>query len=168
MKKIFLAEICAVFLAAFFLSCATSAVQADSANFSAENPDAKNSADDSAEKISVKFFDNCPETTPALMAEVELAATADFYDGTTEILLGEKCTASQSAKIAEYVSFCTKIKSAMEKFTGRKFSVSFNSRTDGSGTSFDFSSQKKIEESVKEIFASQTAEIYAVYVSRDD
>lgn len=144
----FLSAVLAVFCCQNFCSCATSSA--------APLPEP-------VRQFSLEMYDNCPELTASLAARVELRATVENYAGVTSAVLSVPSSEKEMKPVCDYFSFCEKIRKSLEDFSGKKYSLSFNSKSDKSGISLELSSASEAVKSVARLIQSDENEIYAFY-----
>ncbi len=157
-----------------FISCASSSslVQnQNSENFSKEESVKKLSASKGFAKKTWTLFlyDNCPETTAALTAEMALKSTIEDYSGKTEFNYDANNIENTSGLFFEYLTYCEKIRESIENFSGQKneCKLSFNTAKDKSGTELDFSSKEITYKTLKFIEESNFSEVWAFYESEE-
>lgn len=115
----------------------------------------------------LKMYDNCPELTASLAAQVELKATMENYAGVTAAVCSVPPSLEEMAPVCEYFSFCEKIRKSLEDFSGKKYFLEFNSKSDKSGIPLDLSSSSAALQSAARLIQSDETEIYAFYSCRE-
>ena len=153
-----------------FISCAsTSGVSKnqEEENFSSEKDAKKSSVAKKSEKKEWTLFlyDNCPETTAALTAEMALKNTVEGYSGKIEFTYDANNLENTSATFFDYLSYCEKIKASIENFSGQKTecNLSFNTAKDKTGTDLDFSNTESVYKTLKFMAESNLGELWAFY-----
>lgn len=115
--------------------------------------------------INLNFYVNCPRTTEALTVELALKATVDNYKG----VVNYQCSGAPSAKsldpIAEYYSYCKFIEEMLEKTTGDKYSLAFNTEKDGSGEFVSIANSSQTLKTVEKLMHSDNSTVYAIYTT---
>lgn len=115
--------------------------------------------------INLNLYVNCPRTTEALTVELALKATVDNYNG----VVNYQCKGAPSLKsvepIAEYYSYCKFIEEMLEKTTGDRYSLAFNTKKDGSGEFVSITNSSQTLKTVEKLMLSDNSTVYAIYTT---
>lgn len=111
----------------------------------------------------IKMYDNCPTDTYALVAELAIKSTNSNYAGVTSFSFSGTPSTSDIQPVATYYGYCTAIKEAIAKGTGKSVTLSFNTLSTGKGTTLDFSSPSAIIKSLLIMGAKNYKNVYAIY-----
>ncbi|MBQ0039512.1 MAG: hypothetical protein KBS64_03715 [Treponema sp.] len=117
------------------------------------------------QEITINFHDNCPRTTAALGEEVALRATIPGYKGTITVSYLIWPEEKHAYPVTGFYDCCEKIRSAMEKSSGKKYILAFNTKMDLSGLDLDLSSALKSTEAATRLLESNETEVYAFYMT---
>lgn len=123
--------------------------------------------------ITLNLYDNCPQNTKALTAQVGIKSTIPLYNGLITIECKSKLSEQDISNIWNYYICCMQIHNALTKEIDEenKGNLLFNTKSDGSGTTLDFSSSQNIVQSVNELTkdcsleGENTFNIFAIYSS---
>lgn len=121
------------------------------------------SSSSSETKLTVSLYDNCPENTYALAAELALRATMEGYKGVTKLKISGTPTQAEAEALLKYYGFCFGIKTSIEKGTGKPVTLTFNTNKDGSGVTLEFSDLTLAAKSLLAIKISNSNSVYAIY-----
>ena len=102
--------------------------------------------------------------TYALTAELALKTTIKDYHGVTFLEIKGSPSKENITSAMQYYDYCKSIARSIEKGTEKPVSLSFNSKSDGSGETLDFSSSKAAKDSLEIMMHSETDCAYAVYL----
>jgi len=111
----------------------------------------------------IKLYDNCPQDTYALLAEVALKASNSTYKGVTSFSFTGTPSTSSIKPVATYYGYCTAIKEAIAKGTGKTCTLSFNTQSTGKGATLSFSSTDEIIKSLLNMSLNNYTTVYAIY-----
>lgn len=111
----------------------------------------------------IKMYDNCPQDTYALLAEVALKSANSNYKGVTSFTFTGTPSTSDIKPVATYYGYCKVIKEAIEKGTGKTCTLSFNTASTGKGTTLDFSGTDEILKSLLTMSLKSNSSVYAIY-----
>ena len=109
------------------------------------------------------MYDNCPNDTYALVAELALKASNSSYNGVTSFSFKGTPSSSAVKPVLTYYGYCTGIKEAIAKGTGKSVSLSFNTLATGKGASLDFSDTSAILKSLLIMEVKGYTSVYAIY-----
>jgi hypothetical protein len=111
----------------------------------------------------ISMYDNCPQITSALLAEVALKASDSSYKGVTSFSFTGTPSSANIKPVATYYGYCTAIKEAITKGTGKTCSLSFNTLATGKGTTIDLSNTDAILKSLLTMALYNYTTVYAIY-----
>lgn len=109
------------------------------------------------------MYDNCPQDTYALLAEIALKSSNSGYSGVTIYSFSGTPSTSAIKPVATYYGYCTAIKTAIEKGTGKACTLSFNTLSTGKGLSLDFSNPDAVIKSLLIMAVNNNKNVYALY-----
>lgn len=154
-------KISMIFAAAALLACFT-ATSCLTTSSSTSNSTASSKASSSS-KTTIKMYDNCPQDTFALAAELALKASNSSYKGVTTLTISGTPSTDNAKTALTYYGYCTAIKEAISKGTGKTCTVSFNTAANGKGTTLDFSGESVILKTLLTMMVANNATVYAIY-----
>lgn len=115
------------------------------------------------EPLTILFHDNCPRTTAALMEEVSLKATIPGYKGIISVTYKSIPEEKHAYPVTGYYDCCERIRQAMEKSTGKKYILTFNTRADKTGKDICLTDKTEATKSVILLIEQQETDVYAFY-----
>lgn len=117
----------------------------------------------STKTTTIKMYDNCPQDTYALAAELALRATNSSYTGTTTFSFTGTPSTSAIKPVTTYYGYCLGIKEAIAKGNGKSCTLSFNTNANGTGVTLDFSNSNAIINALLQIAVNNYTSVYAIY-----
>ncbi len=116
-----------------------------------------------SEPLTILFHDNCPRTTAALMEEVSLKATIPGYKGIISVTYKSIPEEKHAYPVTGYYDCCERIRQAMEKSSGKKYTLTFNTKSDKSGNEIFLSDKTTATQSVIQLIEQKETDVYAFY-----
>ncbi|MFA6938251.1 MAG: hypothetical protein WCQ67_08470 [Treponema sp.] len=117
----------------------------------------------STKTTTIKMYDNCPQDTYALAAELALKVTNSSYTGTTTYSFKGTPSTDAIKPVATYYGYCYGIKEAIAKGSGKTCTLSFNTKANGAGVKLDFSGTDEIITSLLKMAVNNYTSVYAIY-----
>ena len=117
----------------------------------------------STKTTTIKMYDNCPQDTYALTAELALKATNSSYTGTTTYSFTGTPSDATVKPVTTYYSYCYGIKEAITKGSGKTCTLSFNTKANDTGVKLDFSGTDEIITSLLQMAVNNYTSVYAIY-----
>jgi ABC-type oligopeptide transport system substrate-binding subunit len=154
MKKIALIIGFAAALVLGFSSCLSSSFASSGSS----------SSSSSSSRVTVRMYVNAPEDDLyASAAVLGFKALDSNYNGVVTLTYTGNPSIGSVAPVATYTGYCNGVKSAIETGYGKKCTLSFNTKADGSGYTLDFSSNSAIIRSLLSMAVYNYTTIYAIY-----
>ncbi|MBQ4235446.1 MAG: hypothetical protein II716_01245 [Treponema sp.] len=122
------------------------------------------SSSSSSSSVTVKMYVNAPENDLyASAAVLGFKALDSNYNGVVTMTYTGTPSISSVTPVMTYTGYCNGIKSAIETGYGKKCTLTFNTKADGSGFTLDFSSNSAIIKSLLSMAVYNYTTIYAIY-----
>ncbi len=155
MKKLTLVLVTVALISCLFAfaSCATSSSSSDNGG-----------STQTGEKVTIRMYDNCPTNEAGgILAQAGIKAMDGSYTGETSFTFVGSPDASSIQPILKFTSTCRAIQSAIQKTSGKKCTLTYNTSKDGSGLALDLSSSTAILNTLAQMISKDTREIYGIY-----
>jgi len=110
------------------------------------------------------LYDNCPQTTYALKAQMWIKLAIEDYNGITEVIIDQEPETEDVKYLSDYVLYCSTIAKTISEGTAKPCTTIFNTKKDQSGITLDFSTIEAALSSLKQMTQEQEHEIYAFYI----
>ncbi len=160
MKKstLVLAAVAAISFIFSLSSCATT----NSSGSSGES--SQGGGQQQGEKVTIKMYDNCPtDDAGGILAQAGFKALDASYTGETSFTFVGAPDSSSIQPILKFTSSCKAIQTAMQKASGKKCTLTYNTAKDGSGIKLDLSSSTAILNTLAMMISKNATTIYGIY-----
>ena len=116
------------------------------------------------EKVTIKMYDNCPtDDAGGILAQAGFKALDASYTGETSFTFVGAPDSSSIQPILKFTSSCKAIQTAMQKASGKKCTLTYNTAKDGSGIKLDLSSSTTILNTLAMMISKNATTIYGIY-----
>ncbi|MBP5437619.1 MAG: hypothetical protein J6Y30_06500 [Treponema sp.] len=159
MKKatLVLAAVAAISFIFALSSCATT-------NSSGSSGSSQGGSNKQGEKVTIKMYDNCPtDDAGGILAQAGFKALDASYTGETSFTFVGTPDSSSIQPILKFTSSCRAIQAAMQKASGKKCTLTYNTAKDGSGITLDLSSSTAILNTLAMMISKNATTIYGIY-----
>ncbi|MBP5696313.1 MAG: hypothetical protein J6X11_06680 [Treponema sp.] len=159
MKKatLVLAAVAAISFIFALSSCATT-------NSSGSSGSSQGGSNKQGEKVTIKMYDNCPtDDAGGILAQAGIKALDSSYTGESSFSFVGTPDASSIQPILKFTSSCRAIQAAIQKTSGKKCTLTYNTAKDGSGITLDLSSTTAILNTLAMMISKNATTIYGIY-----
>jgi len=116
------------------------------------------------EKVTIKMYDNCPtDDSGGILAQAGIKILDSSYTGETSFSFIGTPDASSIQPILKFTSSCRAIQAAIQKTSGKKCTLSYNTAKDGSGITLNLSSTTAILNTLAMMISKNATTIYGIY-----
>ncbi len=116
------------------------------------------------EKVTIKMYDNCPtDDAGGILAQAGIKALDSSYTGESSFSFVGTPDASSIQPILKFTSSCRAIQAAIQKTSGKKCTLTYNTAKDGSGITLDLSSTTAILNTLAMMISKNATTIYGIY-----
>ncbi|MBP5577054.1 MAG: hypothetical protein J6X67_09885 [Treponema sp.] len=116
------------------------------------------------EKVTIKMYDNCPtDDAGGILAQAGFKALDASYTGETSFTFVGAPDSSSIQPILKFTSSCRAIQAAMQKASGKKCTLTYNTAKDGTGITLDLSSSTAILNTLAMMISKNATTIYGIY-----
>ena len=116
------------------------------------------------EKVTIKMYDNCPtDDAGGILAQAGIKALDSSYTGESSFSFVGTPDASSIQPILKFTSSCRAIQAAIQKTSGKKCTLTYNTAKDGSGIKLDLSSSTAILNTLAMMISKDATTIYGIY-----
>ena len=116
------------------------------------------------EKVTIKMYDNCPtDDAGGILAQAGIKALDSSYTGESSFSFVGTPDASSIQPILKFTSSCRAIQAAIQKTSGKKCTLTYNTAKDGSGIKLDLSSSTAILNTLAMMISKNATTIYGIY-----